>query len=80
MANGSFNGRLALITGGSTGIGLALAKLLVKEGAQVCCGAPARGVGAGTEDPASHHTGSPSRSIAGRCHGLETGTGCGPRS
>jgi 3-dehydrosphinganine reductase len=32
---GSFQGRLALIAGGSSGIGLALAKLLVQEGAKV---------------------------------------------
>jgi 3-dehydrosphinganine reductase len=33
--NESFNGRLVLITGGSSGIGLALARLLAKEGASV---------------------------------------------
>jgi 3-dehydrosphinganine reductase len=35
MAQESFKGRLALITGGSSGMGLALAKLLVLEGARV---------------------------------------------
>ncbi|MCL4529302.1 MAG: SDR family oxidoreductase [Chloroflexi bacterium] len=35
MSQESFNGRLALITGGSSGIGLALAKALVQEGARV---------------------------------------------
>ncbi|HUI87591.1 MAG TPA: SDR family oxidoreductase [Anaerolineales bacterium] len=35
MAQESFNDRLALITGGSSGIGLALAQLLVQEGARV---------------------------------------------
>jgi 3-dehydrosphinganine reductase len=33
--NGSFRGRLALITGGSSGIGLALAQLLARDGARV---------------------------------------------
>jgi 3-dehydrosphinganine reductase len=35
MAQESFNGRLVLITGGSTGIGFSLAKMFVQEGAQV---------------------------------------------
>jgi 3-dehydrosphinganine reductase len=35
MSKESFNGRLALITGGSSGIGLALAKALAQEGARV---------------------------------------------
>jgi len=35
MAQESFNGRLVLITGGSTGIGYSLAKMLVQEGARV---------------------------------------------
>jgi 3-dehydrosphinganine reductase len=35
VTKGSFQGRLALITGGSSGIGLALAKLLAQEGANV---------------------------------------------
>ncbi|HUH98440.1 MAG TPA: SDR family oxidoreductase [Anaerolineales bacterium] len=35
MSKESFQGRLALITGGSSGMGLAVAKLLVQEGARV---------------------------------------------
>ena len=36
MANYSINGRYALVTGGSGGIGLAIAEALVKEGVNVC--------------------------------------------
>jgi len=35
MAKDSFNGRLVLVTGGSSGIGLSLARLLAEEGANV---------------------------------------------
>lgn len=35
ISRNSFNGRLVLLTGGSSGIGLALAKLLAQEGANV---------------------------------------------
>ena len=44
MANYSINGRYALVTGGSGGIGLAIAEALVKEGVNVaiCSRSPAR--------------------------------------